>query len=232
MNQIWKERGKRFWRNWLRPVLRVVIVLSTFRSAVADWNDVPTGSMKPTILEGDRIFVNKLAYDLKVPFTRYRLFEWAEPQRGDVVILFSPADGMRLVKRVIGVPGDLIELRDNRLYINHQPAQYARLDEETIQQIVEAERPFHRFAEESTGDRPHPVMTTPGAIARRSFPPVVVPNHCYFVMGDNRDESADSRAFGFVERDNIVGEATRVVLSLDPTEYYLPRWDRFFRELD
>jgi len=85
--------------------------MAPLRSAVVDWNWVPTGSMKPTIMVGDLVFVNKLAYDLKVPFTRTRISTWAEPSRGDIAVLFSPSDGKRLVKRVIGLPGDTIEMR-------------------------------------------------------------------------------------------------------------------------
>src|SRR5580693_8030472 len=105
------------WWKQLRGIVFIIVLFAAFRSAVADWNDVPTGSMIPTILEGDRIFVNKLAYDLKVPFTTAHLLTWSDPKRSDVVILFSPADGERLVKRVVAVPGDTIELRNNILYL-------------------------------------------------------------------------------------------------------------------
>src|SRR5688572_6158974 len=101
-----------FLRHHVRPVAFVVLVLLGVRSSLADWNDVPTGSMNPTILEGDRIFVNKLAYDLKVPFTSWRLASWSEPARGDVVVFFAPNDGTRMVKRVAAVPGDRVELRN------------------------------------------------------------------------------------------------------------------------
>src|SRR5207302_3032432 len=110
-----------FWRQWVKPFAIVLLVLFGVRSAVADWNDVPTGSMKPTILEGDRIFVNKLAYDLKVPFLGWRLARWGGPERGEVIVFASPADGTRLVKRVVGVPGDRIEVADNRLWVNGRP---------------------------------------------------------------------------------------------------------------
>ena len=83
----------------------LALVMFSMRSSLADWYHVPTGSMKPTILEGDRVFVDKLAYDLKVPFTTWHLAEWSQPQRGDIVVFFSPKDGTRLVKRVIGLPG-------------------------------------------------------------------------------------------------------------------------------
>ncbi len=106
------------WRDWLRSVVFIVLAVTAFRSAVADWNDVPTGSMKPTILEGDRIVVNKLAYDLKIPYTRWQIAHWGDPARGDIVVLSSPADGKRLVKRVIGLPGDTIAMDRNRLVVN------------------------------------------------------------------------------------------------------------------
>src|SRR3954471_3455734 len=92
----------------LQPIVIMLFVLLAARSSLADWNDVPTGSMNPTILEGDRVFVNKLAYDLKVPFTTWHLAEWGMPQRGDVVVFYAPTDGTRMVKRVIGLPGDTI----------------------------------------------------------------------------------------------------------------------------
>ena len=151
MGVEWKARLLRFWREWARPLLVMIVVLSSLRSAVADWNDVPTGSMKPTILEGDRIFVNKLAYGLRVPFSDWWVMQWEGPQRGDVVVCYSPATGDRLVKRVIGLPSDRIELRRNRLFVNGQAVEYEALDAEVISQIDPAERPAHRFAAEDLG---------------------------------------------------------------------------------
>ena len=227
----WRMRLLKLWRGWGKPLLVVLIVLCSFRSAVADWNDVPTGSMKPTILEGDRILVNKLAYDLKVPFTRWRVLEWADPQRGDIVICFSPANGARLVKRVIGEPGDRIEMTNNRLVVNGAPVAYERLDPDVIDQIPADRQPSHRFAGERLGGRLHAIMTTPGRKAPRFFKPVTVPAGRYVVMGDNRDNSTDSRSFGFMPRERIVGRAAAVVVSFDPDRYYLPRWARFFTAL-
>ncbi len=231
MNQKNKARLVRIWRNWIKPFAVVLVVFSTFRSAIADWNDVPSGSMKPTILEGDRIFVNKLAYDLKVPFTSWRLSEWADPERGDVIILYSPEDGTRLVKRVVGLPGDRLAMRNNRIYINSRPVRYAPLDRDTINQIDSDERSRHQFAAETLGDSQHPIMTTPPLRARRNFAPITLGDQQYFVMGDNRDMSRDSRYFGPVDRSLIVGRVNAVVLSIDRQHYYLPRWHRFFRTI-
>src|SRR5882672_10398950 len=108
----------------IRIFLAMLLVVSSLRSALADWNDVPTGSMKPTIEEGDRVVVNKLAYDLKIPFTTIELVKWSDPKRGDIVVLFSPLDGTRLVKRVVAVPGDRIEMRENQLLVNGRAASW------------------------------------------------------------------------------------------------------------
>jgi signal peptidase I len=225
-------RARQWWRKDIRPLLIVALIIFSIRSSLADWNDVPTGSMKPTILEGDRIYVNKLAYDLKVPFTTWHLAEWANPQRGDIVVFYSPKDGERLVKRVIGLPGDTIELRNEQLIINGQPVDYAPLNAAISGQVRDAEGAQGIFATEKLSDRPHAVMALPGRPAERSFGPVQVPDGNYFMMGDNRDNSFDSRYFGTVERRRIVGRVTDVVFSVNKTNYWLPRSQRFFRALD
>src|SRR5512138_3608533 len=111
-----------------------IVLMVLFRSAIADWNDVPSGSMEPTILIGDRILVNKLAYDLRVPLTHLSLVRLADPQRGDIVIFDSRAAGKRLVKRVIGVPGDVVQMRRGQLIVNGTPAEYSnvKLEDEAL----------------------------------------------------------------------------------------------------
>ena len=223
--------ARRFWREWLKPCLVILFVTTALRSALADWNDVPTGSMKPTILEGDRVWVNKLAYDLKVPFATWHVAEWDEPHRGEIVVFFSPANGQRLVKRVIGLPGDTLELRDNRLLINGRALDYTALAAETREAIPSSQRPAHDFANERLPERAPPVMATPALSALRTFGPKTIPAGHYFMMGDNRDNSLDSRYFGPVPRDKIVGRATAVVLSFDREHGLAPRWKRFFTAL-
>ncbi|MGB0715633.1 MAG: signal peptidase I [Phycisphaerae bacterium] len=217
--------------DWIRPIAVVVIIAFSFRSAIADWNDVPTGSMKPTILEGDRIVVNKLAYDLKLPFTRYHLLEWEAPDRGDIVVFYAPDSGTRMVKRIVGLPGDTIGLFENQLFINGQRVDYLPLADGENADVQSMQQQGHRFATEILGEHEHAVMLTPGVGSRRTFRPIEVPEGHYFAMGDNRDNSRDSRWFGFVPRDVIVGKAVGVAMSLDPDYWRLPRWNRFFHEL-
>jgi signal peptidase I len=189
-----------------------------FRSAVADWNDVPSGSMEPTILTGDRIFVNKLAYDIRLPLTHVSLYRLAEPQRGEIVIFDSKAADRRLVKRVEGVPGDIVQMIEDRLWINGQPAEYTQLQYEDGAVL----------ARESLQGSSHVVrLDAARSGLARSFGPVTVPEDHYLVLGDNRHNSADSRFYGFVPRTEIVGRSGTVVLSLDPDNFYLPRADRF-----
>ena len=224
-------RWRRVWSDSIRPIGTVALAVFGFRSAVADWNHVPTGSMQPTILVGDRVFVNRLAYDLKVPFTTWHLAEWADPERGDVVIFRSPVDGQRLVKRVVGIPGDVVAMVDNRLTLNGQPVAYEPAEDAGAyaMSLPEPERTGAVFAAERLPEArqdAHPVMGSVGRRALRDFGPVTVPKDHYFMMGDNRDNSLDSRYFGSVQRDTILGRAVRVVGSLDPDRHYRPRWER------
>ncbi len=230
MKQKWKNRIVWFYRSWIFSILITVLIATSFKSAVADWNVVPTGSMKPTIVEGDRIFINKLAYDLKLPYTTLRLAAWDDPERGDIVVFYSPLDGTRLVKRVAGVPGDAVRMVNNRLYINGRPAAYEALSDAAGRTGSGSGTPQRLYLENLAG-RKHPIMTLPGRLSPRSFGPVTVPDGQYFMLGDNRDNSADSRYFGFVPRSAILGRASAVVASLDAKRRYKPRWDRFFTKL-
>ncbi len=196
----------------------LLLLLGMFmsRSSIADWYHVPTGSMQPTIVEGDRILVDKLAYDAKVPFTNLVLRSLNEPQYGDIVVFEHPGNGERLVKRLIGKPGDLIAMRDNQLLINGEP-------------IVTSNGFAHR--ELNTGPFRHAVQFNYGSTPLSSFQPVTVPEGHYFMLGDNRNNSADSRVFGFVPRHLIQGRATSVIFSWQPDDFGF-RENRFFEKLN
>ena len=212
---------RRLWENWIKPFAIVVIVLSLVRSSLADWNDVPTGSMNPTILEGDRIFVNKLAYALKVPFTTWTVAQWSEPKPGQIVTFWSPKDGKRLIKRVAGVPGDRIAMRNGVLLINGEPLEYTDVPAHTYGAMV--------IKREQLGEHDHAVQFNPKRPSYRSFDEITLGPDEFFMLGDNRDNSGDSRVHGVVPRELITGHAFAVAVSRDG---WTPRWDRFFMGLE
>lgn len=230
MTKDWENKLILFWKGWGVSILIAIAVATSFKSAVADWNDVPTGSMKPTILEGDRIFVNKLAYDLKIPYTTIHLARWSDPVRGDIVVFYSPENGKRLVKRVVGLPGDIIAMHDNQLFINGRPLEYQPFSKHDMADIGIGKWSRYHFLSEDLAGHEHSVMIFKGRTSVDTFEPVVIPEGKYFMMGDNRDHSADSRSFGFVDRRSIVGRATTIVLSREES-FLNPRWERFFKDL-
>ena len=216
-------------KHWIhdnRGFLLLLLLFGLFRTAVADWNPIPSGSMRPTILEGDVVLVNRLAYDLKVPLTDVSLARLGEPQRGDIVTFTSPTDGTRLIKRLVAVPGDVVEMNDEVLTINHQTAHYAdlRMVTETLAPglKVRATQAHERVA----GAPQRAVQFLAGVSAKRSFGPVTVPPGHYFMLGDNRDNSADSRFIGFVPRALLIGRAGHVLVSADITTNWWPRFSR------
>ena len=207
-----------------------MLCMIVFRSAVADWNVVPTGSMQPTIRIGDRILVDKLAYDVRLPLTHVSLLHLADPQRGDIVVLDSQAAHERLVKRVIGLPGDQVAMHANVLFINGHAARYAAGSYSGIHDDLRD--PAH-YDIERYGVMSHAIRLSDGRPSPASnFGPVQVPPGQYLLLGDDRDNSMDSRYFGFFPSTEIVGRARHVVASLDPQHHYLPRRDRFGAALD
>ncbi len=225
------SRLRRYWRESRGLVVFLLLMLG-FRSAWADWVYVPTGSMNPTILEGDRLLVDKHVYGLRIPFTLIHLTRGADPKRGDIIVFDSPVDGTSLVKRVIAIPGDTVSLDRDRLIVNGRPAAYANAGAHELGGLLRATRAEDPRALRESGDGPaHDILLLPDRWAPSTYGPLLVPRGRYFVLGDNRDNSADSRYIGLVPRRNIVGRATRVVASLNPERYYLPRPGRFFKSL-
>jgi len=213
-------------RIWLAFVLLMVAL----RSAIADYNVVPSGSMMPTVLVGDRILVDKLAFDLRLPLTHIRLARLGEPHRGDIVTVDSRQAGELLLKRVVGLPGDVIALQDNVLSINGVAASY---DPVAVVPASGDGVDGARYSDERIAGMAHLVRLSqlnPGL--RSSYGPVVVPPDHYLMLGDNRDNSADSRYYGFFARDELMGRTRRIAFSLDRERGYLPRLERTGKRLD
>ncbi|MCH8217132.1 MAG: signal peptidase I [Planctomycetes bacterium] len=226
-----KKTAMKYWKEWRLTLFLIVFVILPVKSSLADFNWVPTGSMKPTILEGDFVFVNKAAYGLRLPLTRVRLARWANPERGDIVICFSPDDGTRLIKRVVGLPGDRVELFDNQLFINGRAMAQSEMATGDMTYLTDRLKREYRFATEDLMGVSHSMMVRPRTGRQSRFGPVSLAKDQYFVMGDNRDNSRDSRIFGTVERSAIVGKAVGVTGSFDFKGSFLPRLGRFFTGL-
>jgi signal peptidase I len=215
-------------RNWVKQnkaFLLFAFCLGVFRTAVADWNPIPSGSMRPNLLEGDVVLVNRLAYDLKLPLTDFIVVRVSDPRRGDIVTFSSPKDGTRLIKRLVALPGDRVEMRDQQLIINGQPAHYSQaksLREDGFEALC---------ATESTADHQRRIQWLAGMQAPRSFGPLTVPTGHYLMLGDNRDNSADSRYFGFVPRGKLIGRAHHILVSADIRGDWLPRLERIGQSL-
>jgi signal peptidase I len=221
----------------IRRVLRsnrgFLIFMFTFgliRCAVADYNPVPSGSMHPTIQEGDVVLVNRLAYNVKVPLTDIVLAHTGEPERGDIVTFSSPKDGVRLIKRLIGLPGDVIEMRDKQLTINGRRVGYqwlaAGVERLEPGYLVPSERLL-----EASGTRHYEVQWLDGMRNKADFGPITVPAGQYLMLGDNRDDSADSRYIGFVSRQLLIGRAERILVSAAIKDHWALRFDRFGQNL-
>jgi signal peptidase I len=216
-----------------RGFLVFLLLFGLFRTAVADWNPIPSGSMRPTLLEGDVVFVNRLAFDLKVPLTNVVVAHLGEPRRGDIVTFSSPRDGVRLIKRLVAVPGDTVEMRDKLLLVNGMAANYQPIglvvEHPSRDLSVQALRLY-----ETSGSRTHVVqwLHLPDGATDDSFGPIVVPAEHYLMLGDNRDDSADSRYFGLVPRELLIGRAVAILVSADIIGNWAPRFERFGEALE
>jgi len=228
----------------------IIIAILLLRSMVIDWYRVPTGSMKPTIFEGDFIVVNKLAWDLKVPFRTEHISQWGDPRRGDIVVFKNPEGGDRLVKRVIGMPGDKLRIIGEQIWINGQLLSYYPLPKARFPALNDTDRATHTVAAEqlpadssataadmqpaqaSAASTVHPVMFGP----EKRLPPIQgdysVPPDQYFMLGDHRNDSRDSRYYGAVDRSAMLGRVIGVGISLNPEQGWKPRWGRFFMGLE
>jgi len=193
------------------PVLLIVLVL---RSFIIEPYQIPTGSMIPTLQVGDFILVNKYAYGLRLPVIGTKILDVGEPQRGEVMVFIPPHEDKYYIKRVIGLPGDRIRYEDKKLFVNGEelPREYLGV---TNIEFGSQSIPGQLYSEE-LGGVSHPVQLTDLQLGRQGRTSWIVPEGHYFMMGDNRDNSADSRVWGPASETKIVGKAVAIWLHKDP----------------
>jgi signal peptidase I len=190
--------GKGKVREYAEALAVALLIALLVRTFVVQAFKIPSGSMEDTLLVGDHLFVNKFVYGYHIPFTEGRVLKFSAPRRGDIIVFVFPEDPSKdFIKRVVAVPGDTVEIRRKQVILNGQP-----LDEG-----------YTRYADGRSAE---------GLVRLRDdMRPVEVPEGKYFVMGDNRDRSYDSRFWGFVDEDAIVGKAICIYFSID--------WEREIR---
>ena len=189
---------KRFIKEYLEPIITAVLIALFIRAFVVQAFKIPSSSMEPTLLVGDHILVNKFIYGIRIPFTHFKLFEYKKPQRGDTIVFIYPKDTSKdFIKRVIGIEGEKVEILQNKIYVNDK-----LIDD-----------PWGHYSERSDSTRYLQAMERYG--------PVIVPKDSLFVLGDNRDNSQDSRFWGFVNVDAVKGKAFIIYFS----------WNRYAEDL-
>ena len=194
------------------PIIFAVLIL---RSFLFEPFQIPTGSMIPTLNVGDFIVVNKNAYGVRLPVSGTKIVDVGEPKRGDVMVFIPPHDPNYYIKRVIGLPGDHIRYANKTIYVNGEPLEQEYVD------FINTRRPPVVYSLETVGDITHDIYTSPSPTYIRPgswlWPEGrVIPGGHYFMMGDNRDNSSDSRVWGPVSENKIVGKAVAVWMHKDP----------------
>ncbi len=201
-----------------RSLFPVLLIVLLFRSFLFEPFKIPSGSMIPTLLVGDFILVNKFAYGLRLPVLNSKFVEIAEPKRGDVVVFRYPVDpGVNFIKRLVGLPGDTIVYRDKKLFINGEAVELETQGAYTSSEVkCTTPRPDAERYAEQLGEVNHDILLHHGSGSRDGQ--WVVPEGHYFMMGDNRDRSNDSREWGFVPEANLMGKAVGIWLNFDYTK--------------
>jgi signal peptidase I len=206
---------------YARSFFPVILAVLLLRSFLVEPFRIPSGSMMPTLLVGDFILVNKFAYGLRWPVLNTKFLRLGEPHRGDVVVFRFPQDeSVDFIKRVVGIPGDQIYYRDKTVYVNGEPAAHLPLPPYVGEGAGAGQTGAQRALEDHDGIdheiliNPHARDLPPGCMVLANGP-VTVPDNTYFVMGDNRDNSNDSRCWGFVPEGNLVGKAFAIWMHWD-----------------
>jgi len=219
-----KKEEKNAFKEFIHIFLLIMLVFA-FRSTVIEPYRVPTVSMLPTLRIGDFFVLNKLKYGIKVPFSEngekpIYLWKYASPKRGEVIVFKYPLDpATPYIKRIVGVPGDKLELIDKELYVNGKKETLGAINKEASEKIISELNKRMQSQELSltkvqSGESTHIILKSNKQIKASNFRELIVPEGKYFVMGDNRDFSADSRFWGYVPEEHILGTATLVWLNI------------------
>lgn len=232
LSEIFNQlREKRELYDNVKTIVVAVFVALVFRYSVAAPYKIPSGSMIPTLKEGDFIFVSKLSYAIKLPFTNYNLMNLDPPKRGDVIVFLYPQDeSLDFIKRVVGVGGDKIELKGDVLYVNDKEMPRKLLEDRSEIDDLRpiALRESMRLYDEDIGGRHH--LTMEFSPFGEDFGPVVVPEGKLLMMGDNRDNSKDGRRWGFLDVKKVRGRALFIWFSVD-TKGWRIRWERLGQKI-
>lgn len=228
MSEIQPENTQKrsFYKEWIEPFLIAAIVALFIRQFVVEAFKIPSGSMIPTLTIGDHLLVNKFVYGPRIPFTDSRIFTWKEPKRGEIIVFKYPEnEDKNFIKRVVGLPGDKIQITNGKLYINDQPVSIAPSAPPADKSIEDA-RSFGKptYYAEQLGTIRHQMQYLVDQTGKNDGP-WLVPKDSVFVMGDNRDNSQDSRVWGFVKYNKILGKALIIYWSWDGDERWV-RWER------
>jgi signal peptidase I len=190
-------------REWIESIIWAFVIAMIIRTFFIQAFKIPSGSMEDTLLVGDFLLVNKMVFGIQIPFTQKSVLRFREPKRGEIVIFISPYTNKYFVKRCIGIPGDTIEVRAKRLFINHHEIfeeQITHKDPREFPGIPNVHGPTYQKDWEAGEFR------FVGGYCRDNFGPIVVPEHSIFVMGDNRDNSDDSRFWGPLDQARVLGK--------------------------
>jgi signal peptidase I len=221
------QKKKSFYKEWIEPFLIAAVVALFIRQFIVEAFKIPSGSMKPTLTIGDHLLVNKFVYGPRIPFTDTRIFDGQAPKRGEIIVFKYPGDESKdYIKRVVGLPDDKVEIKNGTLFINDQPVPVTPKGEYLDKREL-GDQTFDvkaKLLQEQLGTVKHAILYEHDQKGY-NFGPVLVPKESVFVMGDNRDNSQDSRFWGFVKYNKILGRALIIYWSWDGPDRWV-RWER------